>query len=307
MKEKIAITPRSLSRNGHPALEKLRTQGYDIFFPTPGQMPEPSQVKKFLPQCVGILAGIEPISSEVLALCPDLKVISRNGVGIDNIDMAAAQKSGVAVEIARGANSRGVAELAAALMLCGIRHVSWSDNRLKNGGWERKKGIEIMGRTLGVIGCGQIGRYLVEIAAGMGMKTMAYDPFPDTSFQGGPDFYYASLDDLIQNADVISLHCPPGEKPVIDAETIAAMKDGVYLINTARASLIDEDAVLNSLESGKLRGLATDVYDTEPPVMSPLLCHENVILTPHTGGFTQESVTRATEGAVENLLKILKK
>jgi D-3-phosphoglycerate dehydrogenase len=305
MKGKIAITPRSLSKGGHPSLEKLKKAGYEIIFPTPGKQPQKEDLLEFLPGCVGCLAGVEPITDEVISACPNLKVISRNGVGFDNVDMDAAKKNGTAVEIIRGANSRGVAELATALMLCGLRHVSWSDSRLAAGKWARKKGIEVEGKTLSVIGCGQIGKNLITIAAGMGMKVLAYDPYPDKSFTPNCDFAFVDFATAIAAADVLSLHCPAGDKPLIDAEAINTMKDGVYIVNTARAALIDEDALLDAIQSGKVRGLATDVFKTEPPEMTPLLQHEHVLLTPHIGGFTTESVDRATEGAVDNLLKVL--
>jgi D-3-phosphoglycerate dehydrogenase len=305
MKGKIAVTPRSLSRGGHPALAPLTQAGFELVFPAPGQQPTVEQLQQSLPGCVGYLAGVEPIPAELLRLCPNLKVISRNGVGVDNIDLPTAQAMGIVVERAVGGNARGVAELAIGLMLAGLRQIPWSDKQLKTEGWARQKGIEVKGRTLGVIGCGQIGKYVVEMALGLGMVARAYDLYPDPTFTPPGDFAFVSLDELLGQADVISLHAPPSEKPLIDAATIAQMKDGAFLINTARAGLVDEAALLAALEKGKLRGFATDVFHTEPPEMTPLLRHNRVIVTPHAGGFTEESIERATEGAVSNLLKIL--
>jgi D-3-phosphoglycerate dehydrogenase len=305
MKGKIAVTPRSLSRGGHPALKPLEQAGYELVFPAPGEQPTVAQLKAALPACVGYLAGVEPIPAEVLTLCPQLKVISRNGTGVDNIDLDAAQAMGMAIERAAGANARGVAELAIALMLAGLRHIPWSDKHLKEGKWTRRQGIEVQGRTLGVVGCGQIGKYVAKMALGLDMQVRAYDLFPDPSFTPVGDFGFVELDQLLAESDVVSLHCPPAEQPLINATTIARMKERAYLINTARATLIDEQAVLNALEAGKLAGFATDVYPTEPPELTPLLSHERVITTPHAGGFTAESVERATAGAVNNLLRIL--
>jgi D-3-phosphoglycerate dehydrogenase len=305
MKGKIAVTPRSITLSGHPALEELRQAGYEVIFPTPGKQPGIDELKEFLPSCVGYLAGVEPIPAEVLKMCPDLRVISRNGIGVDNIDLVAAKELGIIVENAGDANSRGVAELTISLMLAGLRHITWSDRRLKQGEWLRQKGIEIRGRTLGVIGCGQIGKQVVEMALGLGMLVQAHDLFPDPSFTPKGDFRYVELDQLLGTSDVISLHCPPAQKPLLDAVAIDRMKAGAYLINTARASLVDPQAVLNALESGKLRGFATDVYDREPPETTRLLQHERVISTPHIGGFTDESIERATQIAVRNLLKVL--
>jgi D-3-phosphoglycerate dehydrogenase len=263
------------------------------------------ELRTFLPGCVGYLAGVEPIPGDVLALCPNLKVISRNGVGVDNVDLAAAQRLGIVVQKAAGANSRGVAELTIALMLAGLRSVPWSDRQIKDGGWARREGIEVRGRTLGVIGCGQIGKYVVEMALGLGMAARAYDLYPDETFQPAGDFAYVTLPELLAVADVISLHAPPSSRPIVDATALAQMKRGAYLINTARAALVDEQAILQALEDGRLRGFATDVFDREPPEMTALLRHERVITTPHAGGLTEESIERATQAAVANLLNVL--
>lgn len=305
MKGKIAVTPRSLSRSGHPALGALTAAGYEVIFPTPGRQPALDELRQFLPGCVGYLAGVEPISAEVLALCADLRVISRNGVGVDNIDLAAADALGITVARAVGANARGVAELAIGLMLAGLRYVPWSDSHLKAGAWARQEGIEVRDRMLGVVGCGQIGKQVVEMGLGLGMRVRAYDLYPDWSFCPPGDFAFCDLDTIWRSSDIISLHVPPAGRPLVDAAVLAVMRRGSYLVNTARAALIDETAVLQAIESGVLRGYATDVYEQEPPVLTPLLRHERVICTPHAGGFTVESVERATEVAVANLLQVL--
>ena len=304
--EKILVTPRSLSKNGHPALDDLRNAGYEVVFATPGKQPSEEELEAILPECCGYLAGVEPVSGNVLRKCGSLKVISRNGVGVDNVDLAAAEEMGISVEKAVGANSRGVAELAITLMLSSLRSVPYSDSHLKAEGWERRKGIEVDGRTLGIIGCGQIGRYTAQMALGLGMKVLAYDLYPNKDFNPGDAFSYTTIEDIFANSDVVSLHCPPGDKPLINAETVSSMKDGVYIINTARAGLVDEAAVLDGLDSGKISALATDVFSKEPPEPSALIKHERVIATPHIGGFTNESVDRATQAAVDNILKVLK-
>lgn len=190
-------------------------------------------------------------------------------------------------------------------MLNGLRSVSWSSQRLKAGGWDRRKGVEVENRMLGLIGCGQIGRYVAKMACGLDMKVLAFDLYPDESFNPGGDFRFTTVNDIFKQADVISLHCPPGDKPLIDSDALSAMKDGAYIINTARAGLIDESAVLAALESGRLAGYATDVFTSEPPEPSALLSHESVTATPHIGGFTTESVDRATKAAVDNILRVL--
>jgi D-3-phosphoglycerate dehydrogenase len=304
MSGKIAITPRSLSSAGHPALNDLTERGYEIVYPAPGRTPTEDDLLRSVPGCVGWLAGVEPISPRVLAAADGLRVISRNGTGVDNIDLAVAEARGIRVERANGANARGVAELTIALMLAAFRHVPWSDGQLRRGDWQRRIGIEAQGRTLAVIGCGAIGREVSGLALGLGMQVIGYDPCPPNAFSP-PGFRLGSLDEALMAADAISFHCPPGPRPILDALTIARLRRGVVVVNTARAELIDDAAMHEALESGQVAGLATDVFHREPPEPSRLHAHDRVILTPHAGGFTEESVERATRVAVANLLKVL--
>lgn len=304
MGARIAITPRSLSASGHPALEMLTARGYEIVYPAPGKTPSEEDLLRAVPGCVGWLAGVEPISPRVLEAAKGLRVISRNGTGVDNIDLSVARAKGIAVERAMAANARGVAELAITLMLSCFRSVPWSSAHLRQGDWQRRIGIEAQGRTLAVIGCGAIGREVADLALGLGMWVVGYDPYPSNSF-ARPGFRFAGLEEALTSADAISFHCPPGDRPLLDAEMLARLKPGVVVVNTARAELIDDAAMLAALESGHVGGLATDVYRKEPPDLTPLLTHDRVILTPHAGGFTAESVERATRVAVENLLKVL--
>lgn len=304
MQRKIAVTPRSLSGSGNAALSVLTEKGYEIVYPAPGKMPTEDELLRAVPGCVGWLAGVEPITPRVLAAAKGLRVISRNGTGVDNIDLDAAQAQGIVVERAMGANARGVAELAITLMLSIFRSVPWSSNHLQRGDWQRRIGIEAQGRTLAVIGCGAIGREVADLALGLGMWVTGYDPMPSNSF-ARPGFRFASLEEALTTADAISFHCPPGEHPILDAAMLARLKKGVAIVNTARAELIDDEAMLAAIEQGHVAGLATDVFRKEPPELSPLLSHERVILTPHAGGFTEESVERATRVAVDNLLRVL--
>lgn len=307
MAGKVLVTPRSLTRNGHPALGRLAESGYEVIFCTTGVQPDEKELLTLAPQCVGYLAGVERISARVLEASPGLKVISRNGTGVDKIDLAAAEACGVTICRAAGANARGVAELALASMLALVRAVPFSDAALKGGGWERRKGIELDGRTLGLVGCGKIGKLVAGFALALGMDVLAYDPYADESFAPSEKFAYTDLGTVLARADVLSLHCPPPEdgSALLDAAALATMKQGVYIVNTARAGLIDDAAVLAAIESGRVAGLATDVYREEPPADRGLVECDRVIATPHMGGFTEESVTRAVEVAVDNMLAVL--
>ncbi len=304
---RILVTPRSVTAaGGHPSLQALVDAGYEVVYSAAGKQPSEAELIALLPGCVGYLAGVEPITERALSAADALRVISRNGTGVDSVDLKAAEARGIRVCRAEGANARGVAELTIGLMLALVRAIPLNDAALKAGGWERRKGVELTGRTLGLVGCGRIGRYVAECALGLGMKALAYDLYPDAAYSPGAGFAYAGLDEVIARADVLSLHCPPAERPLIDADAIAAMKPGVYVINTARHGLIDDDAALAALESGRIAGLALDVYGKEPPEDRRLASHPRVVATAHIGGFTSESVDRAMSAAVDNLLEALR-
>lgn len=293
-----------MTQNGHVSLSRLERAGYTVVLSPAGRFPTEGELTQLLPDCVGFLAGVEPVTAKVLESARSLRVISRNGSGLDNIDLDAARKLNIEVCSAEGANARGVAELTMALILSVTRTIPYSDARLKQGGWKRKQGIELRGRTLGLIGCGSIGREVACLALGFGMRVLAYDPVRTDFLGPSLPFHYGSLDDVLSQSDIVSLHCPPlpGGEALVCAHTIGRMKRGVYIINTARGTLLQEDDVLEAIKGGHVAGLAVDVFRTEPPDEIELLRHENVIATPHIGGFTNESVDRAMESAVDNLL-----
>ena len=304
-RRRVAVTPRSLSTGRHPALERLQRHGFELVFPAPGRTPTVGELLAELPGCVGYLAGVEPITAEVLRGAPDLRVIARNGVGLNNVDLAAAGERGIRVLPAVGANSQGVAELALALAFAGVRRIPWSDARLKGGEWSRSTGLELAGRTMGIVGVGQIGRRLAAMAAGIGMNVVGYDAFPDAEWTAPARFEWASLERVLADADVLSLHAPPGDRPLLDSARLALVRPGAVLVNTARAELVDDHAVLHALDRNQLSAYAIDAFASEPPTDLRLVVHEKVIATPHIGGFTQESVARAGEGAVDAILSVL--
>ena len=168
--KKILVTPRSLTKEGDPALDLITGEGFEIVYSTPGTLPQENELIKLLPGCVGYLAGVEPITAAVLESAVDLKVISRNGTGINTIDLEAAQRLNIEVLRAEGANARGVAELTLGVILSLIRSIPFSDAGMKRERWERRKGLELQGRTLGLIGCGKIGQLVCRLALAFGME-----------------------------------------------------------------------------------------------------------------------------------------
>ena len=306
--DQVIVTPRSLSQAGHPLLERLSAAGYRVVFPSPGAQPTEEQLLAAVGEAVGYLAGVERVSAAVLERARRLRVISRNGTGVDNIDLEAARARGVLVRRADGANARGVAELAFGHLLCAARGIAAADAELKAGRWARAKGFELEGRTLGLMGCGRIGRLMARFALAFDMRVLAYDPLPDPSFAPSPAFAWAPLDQVLREAHVLSLHCPPppGGKPLLDAAAIARLRKGAVVVNTARQALVDEPAMAKALSEGRLSAYTTDAFDQEPPADLGLVRTRGVLATPHVGGFTDESVDRATALAVENLLDSLR-
>jgi len=304
---RILVTPRSVTKSGHPALERLAAAGHEVVLGPPGRQPSELELLQLLRGCAGYLAGVEPITARVIAASPDLRAISRNGTGVDNIDLAAAEKHQIQILRAAGANARGVAELTLALMLALVRDVPEGNAAIKRGGWYRRQGIELEGKTLGLLGCGRIGQLVTRFAGALGMQVIAHDPFADLRFDPGAFFRFASADEVIRQSHLLSLHCPPSSdgRPIIDRNALGAMKRGAYLVNTARFDLIDPTEVIEALDREHLAGLALDVFAEEPPEDRTLAWHPRVICTAHIGGLTQESVDRAMNVAVDNLIAAL--
>jgi D-3-phosphoglycerate dehydrogenase len=307
MRHKVLVTPRSLTEAPHAAVEAMTGHGVDIVYATAGKLPDEAELLRLVPGVTGWLAGVEPVSARVIAAAAKLRVVSRNGTGLDNLPLAELRARGIAVRTADGANARGVAELAIAMIFSAMRHLPYTDRGLKAGNWSRRRGIEFFGRTLGVIGCGAVGGTVARLASAMGANVLAYDPAePDLGVDPNR-FRWATHEEIFRSADILTLHCPPaaGGKPLIDAEMLRLVKPGLILVNTARASLVDEAALVEALDGGRLQTYCVDVFDPEPPMHPGLASRTDVIATSHIGGYTEESVDRATEMAVFNLMESL--
>ncbi len=234
------------------------------------------------------------LTAEIIEAAERLKVIARAGTGLDNVDLEAANRKGIVVMNCPGGNTNSAAEHTLALMLALARNIPQAMASLKAGRWERKKfmGRELMGKTLGIIGLGRIGSVVAERALGLKMKVLAYDPFvtPERASEMGVEL--VSLDELYARSDLITIHVPLTKETyhLINAESLAKMKDGVLLINCARGGIVDERALYEALKSGKVAGAALDVFEKEPPDPEhPLLKMENFVCTPHLGASTLEA------------------
>ncbi|WP_379091780.1 D-2-hydroxyacid dehydrogenase [Pedobacter sp. UC225_65] len=249
------------------------------------------------------------VRKELIDACPNLKLIGRGGVGMDNIDVEYARSKGVAVVNTPAASSLSVAELVFSHLFTGIRFLHDSNRKMPVDGATQfnnlkkayAKGIELRGKTLGIIGFGRIGRETATIALGLGMNVLAYDLFPfdghiPLTFQGGVKVDIpvksVSLAEVIAQSDFISLHTPFADKPILGAEEFATMKNGVGIVNCSRGGTIDELALIDALDSGKVAFAGLDVFDNEPTPLAAILTHPKISLTPHIGASTNEAQER---------------
>jgi D-3-phosphoglycerate dehydrogenase len=257
-----------------------------------------------------IVRGRTQVTRPVIEAGDRLKIVGRAGVGVDNIDLAAAQSNGISVVNSPTATTDAVAEHTLALLLALVRNIPRADVSMKAGQWAKKDltGVELGGKTLGIVGFGRIGQGVGARARGFGMRIIAYDPFLDDKTIRANGGEPVSLEDLYRQSDVISLHMPltPDTKNMLDGEAFAQMKRGVYVVCAARGGIIDETALLSSLESGQAAGAGLDVFAEEPPGLSALVAHPNVVAAPHIGAQTEEAQVRAAQHIAEEIIAGLK-
>jgi len=256
-----------------------------------------------------IVRGRTKVTAAVMEAAKNLKVVGRAGVGVDNIDLAAAKERGITVVNSPIATTLAVAELTLGMMLAVVREIPRADSSMKAGKWLKKEfeGAELNGKTLGVIGYGRIGQAVAKRAAAFGMKIIGYDPLipGETIAQNGAE--PVTLDELFAMADMITMHIPltSSTRGILNAEAFEKMKKGVYIVCAARGGVIDEEALLAALESGKVAGAALDVFAAEPPGPTALVNHPKVIDTPHIGAQTVEAQARAAEDIATEVLAAL--
>lgn len=256
-----------------------------------------------------VVRGRTKVSREVLSLAHKLKVVGRAGVGVDNIDLMAARERQVVVVNAPVSTTLAVAELALGMMFALARTLPRADAALKQGQWLKKElmGVELFGKVLGVIGMGNIGAAVAKRAAALGMDVLGYDPFLPAEEIAQRSAQPVTLDNLYAHSDFISIHVPltSETQDMIHAQALSHMKPGVRLVCTARGGLIDEAALLAALNDGRVAAAALDVFAQEPPGVSALVTHPNVIATPHIGAQTFEAQARAAEDIAHEILAAL--
>jgi phosphoglycerate dehydrogenase-like enzyme len=305
---KVLVASRSFGPHCPAALQRLRAAGCELIMNPWGRSPTEAELVEQIPGVDALISGTEPVTARVLASADTLKVIAKHGVGYDNIDLGAAKARDIPVAIAGDAIADSVADMAFALLLALARRIPQGDHAVRQGKWPRLVGTELRGKTLGVVGLGQIGKQLCRRAKGFGMHLLAYDVRHDEQFAASWGVRYVELDELLAAADMVSLHAPvtPATHGLINQRTLALMKSGSYLVNTARGELVDEAALAEALAAGRLAGAASDVFAREPPGANPLLECDNFIAMPHSAGQTEDGLRKMGEITAENVLRVLR-
>jgi D-3-phosphoglycerate dehydrogenase len=304
---KVFISTTSFAEYDKKPLELLRSAGFEVILNPYKRKLKPEEIVALASDCDGIIAGVEQITEEVLRSLPKLKAISRCGVGLDNVDLEAAEKRGILISNTPNAPSQAVAELTIALILNLLRKVSLSDRRVRNGQWKKEMGQLISGKTVGIIGLGRIGKRVAELLKSFEVKILASEPNPDKKWVRKNKINLVSMDELLKESDIVTLHIPYTEqnRNLINSERLKIMKRGAILINTSRGGLIDEMALYQALKSGHLGGAALDVTEVEP-YQGPLTELDNVIITPHIGSYAVEARIQMETEAAMNLIRMLK-
>ena len=303
MSYKVLI-PSEISEEG---IVFLRERGCEI---NRGTGTTPEAIRRDVVDCDAILARTELYPAEVLEAAPRLKVIARHGVGVDNIDVAAAERLGIWVTVAGTANFNTVAEVGLGFIIALGRQTGFFERNAKSGNWavrNKISSIDLEGKTLGLIGFGKIGRCLADKARlGLGMNVLAYDPYVTQDQAAESATMTSDWDEVFRRADFVSLHLPYTGKKLVSARDFANMKPTAYFINLARGEIVEEPDLIEALRRGQIAGAALDVFDKEPPdPKNPLLSMENVLVTPHNAGLTRECMSRLSLQAAQGIWDVL--
>jgi D-3-phosphoglycerate dehydrogenase / 2-oxoglutarate reductase len=296
---RIFISTSSFAEHDALPLKLLNDFGMEVRVNPYGRKLTPDECLSLYKDIDGLIAGTEDLTAEVLISSRKLKVISRCGVGIDNIDLGIAGQQGIQVFNTPDSPTVAVAELTVGLMLALLRHVPHGDRDIRSGRWQKRMGNLLRGKKVGIIGFGRIGQKVAEMVLGLGAQVVYCDPAVNRT-----GYTPMSLDELLSQADIVSLHLSGGTKdvPLLGGRELRIMKQGSWLINCARGGIVDEEALCQVLQEGWLCGAAVDVFEQEP-YAGTLAKLDNVILTPHIGSYAMESRVDMEVRAARNLIK----
>ena len=302
LKLKIAVCSRSFSR--HTKLrQELLSKYKNVTFNECGEQLEGKNLIEFLKNHDKAITALEKIDENILSQLPELKAIGKYGVGLDMIDMNAMNKFGVRLGWVPGVNRRSVSELTLSMMISMFRHVHIANSQVQSGIWRQIIGRELSGSTVGVLGCGHVGKDVIKLLRPFGCRILVNDILDYPSFYEEYDVQRVTLSQLMALSDVVSIHIPlnSATRGILCAKMLSLMKASAILINTARGGLVDESMLKNMLINNRLSGAAFDVFDSEPPADTELLSLPNFISTPHIGGSSEEAVLAMGLSAINGL------
>jgi D-3-phosphoglycerate dehydrogenase len=303
------VTPTSYGKNNPILKTQLEAEVGEVVYNTTGRPLSDTELMEVIPEIDGYIAGLDTISRQVIEAATNLKVIARYGVGVDAVDLEAAEEKGIIVTNTPGANSASVAELTVGLMLSLARNIPFAAQVTKSGEWPRLGGLSLEGKVVGLLGFGAIGQQVARRLSGFDCKILAYDPVVDELQSAELNVELVPREDVLRQADFVSLHCPLTDetKGMVDPVFLGQMRDGAYLINTSRGELVDENALYEAIYNEKLRGAALDVFAKQPPNPdNPLLSLEQVIPTPHMGAHTDGATNAMGWIALSDCLAVLR-
>jgi len=306
MMKRIVITTTSFGKYDKEVLNPLKENGFEIKLNPHGRKLNKEEVVQLCKDAIGIIAGTETLDTEVIEKLINLKVISRCGAGMDNVDLKSAEELGIKVYNTPDAPTVAVAELTIALMLALVRKIPVMDREIRDGVWKKRMGNLLSGKQVGIIGFGRIGRKVAEMLKALGANPIYYDPAIMQDKACGCK-KYSECRELLKMSDIITLHLSysKGDCNFFGKEEFSLMKQGAFLVNCSRGGIVDENALYSALKEGKVAGAAIDVFEQEP-YNGPLKELDSVILTPHIGSYAKEARVKMEIEAVENLLTGLK-
>lgn len=299
----VLITSTSFGKKIKEPLDLLHAKSYDVRLNDLGRPMKPDELIERLDGCEGCIAGLDYFTPEVIEAANTLRIISRYGAGVDRVDLETARRCGITVTNTPVANSDSVADLAVGLMLSVARQIPLADRSVRAGQWENMYGVSLFQKTIGLVGFGRIGSRVADRVKGFSCRVIVHDPFlePEVAREAGVEL--VSLDEVLGKSDFISLHLPANDQTrgFINAGKLGQMRSGAILINTGRGELIDQEALLDALRNGTIRGAGLDAHAVEPVDPKPYEELDNVVLTPHLGAYTHEALVNMAAGSVENL------
>lgn len=304
---KVLITPRSYASTSDKPIKMIKDKGYEIIRNNKDKPINKNEMLNLIEDIDGIIIGIDKFDSDIIDKANNLKVISKYGTGLDNIDVNYAHKKDIIVTKTPTANIDAVADLTIGLMIAVARRIPEADKKLRKDQWEKIIGNSVWKKNLGIIGLGKIGKQVVKRAKGFKMDIKVFDLNKDEDFAEKYNIEYVNLDEILSESDFITIHTPlnNGTRDLIQMEELEKMKNSSYLLNVSRGGIVNEDDLYEALKNDVIAGAALDAFVNEPPKDNNFKELDNIIMTPHIGGYTDEAIENMGVQAAQNLIKVL--